>query len=874
MPTINFSTLTAAQGFSVFGTPISGAFAVSSAGDLNHDGLTDLAFATGLQNRGYVIYGRAPGNLGNIDLNSLTLAQGFVINGTTAPKINIGYSLASLGDINGDGHDDLGFGNPSSTGGPNVGRAFVIFGQSGNFTADLNLDTLAASQGVGFTTAVNNRHGTTLGVAMAAAGDVNNDGRPDMMLSGTRDFASNNYTGAVTIIYGTAAGNFTGGSLTPLPSTVGRLNGAAAYDDAGISVSGIGDVNGDGIDDMIVGAPGVDTPVPGFYANPDTGRAYVVYGTTGNFTAPIALNNLTPSQGFIVEYPRNIVVGLGFDVAGGGDMNGDGRADILIAAAGTTSTVGYEQSVVVLFGQASNIAGPIDVNTLTASQGMKIEAGPGQFSFEGATVHGRIVGITHAGDMNGDGLDDLAIVQNRRVSIVYGSTTLGGTLDLANLTDAQGFQITNGGAGFTGGGGIGGSVAAAGDQNGDGLADIIIPSLGGFTVIYGFATPIVWTGTPGDDSHCGGAADDSLFGDAGGDTLCGMGGDDTLVGFTGDDQLFGDLGNDRLDGGADHDTLDGGGGADLLIGGSGNDTYHLDAQDSVVETATGGNDTVVTAMTYTLTNASFLENLTLTGTGNFNGTGNNAANILIGNTGNNNLSGGNGHDTLFGDAGDDNLNGGAGQDSMSGGLGDDSYTLNDAGDVVVENFGEGTDRVNASVSHTLTAHVENLTMTAASFTGTGNDLANKLTGSNAGADTLIGGLGDDVVKGNNGNDRLIGGHGNDSLTGGNGNDVLAYNASSEGGDLIVGFVSGADRIEVSASGFGGGLMALQALTANQFVQNSTGLATQANGQFVFQVQGNQRKLFWDADGAGGNSADLVATLSNGTMLAAGDIWLV
>jgi Ca2+-binding RTX toxin-like protein len=1046
MPTINLNALSATQGFSILGPNGSNpsVYAVSSAGDLNHDGLTDLAIGVIGQNRGWVVYGRTAGDLANLDLNALSLSRGFAINGPTTPKIsNGGFSLASLGDINGDGIDDLGFGAPQSTGGLVTGRGYVIFGQSGNFAGDLTLDTLTAAQGVSFSTPGSN----TLGMAMASAGDVNNDGRPDMMLSGTRDAASNNYTGAVTIIYGGSGGSFTGGAISPFMNNIARLNGAASFDDAGISVSGIGDVNGDGIDDMLVGAPGVDSS-----GSTDTGRAYVVYGTTGNFVAPIALNSLTPSQGFIVEYPRNIVVGLGFSVSGGGDVNGDGRADMLIAAAGTTSTVGQEQSVIVLFGQAANIAGPIDVNALTAAQGMRIEAGPGQISFDGSTVHGRITQVANAGDVNGDGLDDIVISQPKRISIVYGSATLPASLDLASLTDAQGFTVTAGGASGLG------PVSAVGDQNGDGLDDILIGSgssqVGsGAHVIYGFATPVFWIGTPGHDSHSGAGADDFLFGAAGNDTLYGLGGDDSLNGFTGDDQLFGGLGHDQLDGGANDDTLDGGAGADHLIGGSGDDTYVIDAQDTVTEAANGGNDTVVTAMTYALTPASNLENLTLIGTGHFNGMGNNAANILTGNTGNNNLSGGQGDDTLFGDAGNDNLNGGAGQDSLSGGLGQDVYTVDHPGDVVVELAGEGTDRVNASISYTLTAHVENLTMVVAGLTGTGNDLANKLKGSHAGADTLIGGLGDDsldgglgadsmvggldhdiytvddpgdvvvelagegtdrvnasvsytltahvenltmvvagltgtgndlanklkgshagadtligglgddsldgglgadsmvgglgqdryavddvgdvvvelagegtdlvtatvsytlgahvenlnlvsagglngtgnaldnaiqgsngadilsgglghdVLKGNQGNDRLIGGQGSDSLTGGAGNDVLVYHASSEGGDVITGFAAGADRIEVSAMGFGGGLVALQALTANQFVTNNTGLATQAGGQFIYQA--NLRKLFWDQDGTGGNAAELLASFNAGTPpLVAGDIWVV
>src|SRR4029453_5668316 len=175
----------------------------------------------------------------------------------------------------------------------------------------------------------------------------------------------------------------------------------------------------------------------------------------------------------------------------------------------------------------------------------------------------------------------------------------------------------------------------------------------------------------------------------------------------------------RLAGGAD---------ADTLRGGPGNDSYAVDnAQDSVVEMAGEGADTVLSSIGYTL--RANVENLGLTGTGAVNATGNALANTLTGNSGAN------------------VLDGGAGADSMSGGAGYDTYRIHKGGDVVSEAAGMGVDSVSSSISYTLGANVENLTLTgSASINATGNALANVLQG-NAGPNVLNGGAGVDTSPG-------------------------------------------------------------------------------------------------------------------------------
>jgi Ca2+-binding RTX toxin-like protein len=314
-----------------------------------------------------------------------------------------------------------------------------------------------------------------------------------------------------------------------------------------------------------------------------------------------------------------------------------------------------------------------------------------------------------------------------------------------------------------------------------------------------------------------------INGTSGNDTLTGTGGADTINGLGGDDILYGNGGSD---------TLDGGTGADTMYGGTGNDTYIVDdIGDLVVENSGEGNDTVRTGLAaYALT--ANVEDLRYSGAGNFTGTGNELNNYLYGAGGNDVLSGGDGHDTLTGNGGDDSLYGGAGHDTLIGGAGadymegndgNDVYIVDNAGDVVVEASGEGTDEVYANLSsYTLGANVENLTSNltgGAAFHGIGNGLDNVLYGQSGndtleglgGNDTIRGNVGDDVLDGGADNDLLIGGSGADVLTGGSGADTfrIGYyeSGTGSGADRITDFAPGSDVVDLSGwdanTGLGG-----------------------------------------------------------------------
>jgi Ca2+-binding RTX toxin-like protein len=179
------------------------------------------------------------------------------------------------------------------------------------------------------------------------------------------------------------------------------------------------------------------------------------------------------------------------------------------------------------------------------------------------------------------------------------------------------------------------------------------------------------------------------------------------------------------------------------------------------------------------------------------------ADTLTGWDGKDSISGGAGADSLDGGAGDDRLDGGAGGDWLIGGAGNDIYVVDNAGDLVVEDGGAGSDLVQSSVSYALGANVENLTLTGtAAINGTGNEFDNIIAG-NAGANSLTGANGNDTLAGASGNDWLNGGAGDDWLTGGVGLDTFVIQPGY-GRDTITDFgatASNQDRLQVSTAVF-------------------------------------------------------------------------
>ena len=301
-------------------------------------------------------------------------------------------------------------------------------------------------------------------------------------------------------------------------------------------------------------------------------------------------------------------------------------------------------------------------------------------------------------------------------------------------------------------------------------------------------------------------------------------GDDTLTGGAGTDSLVGGEGNDKLTGGTENDTL---------AGGAGDDSYVVeDSGDVIIEALGEGDELVSSTATFTLPDN--VERLTLTGAAAINGTGNVLANVITGNTGDNILSGVDGNDTLTGGTGNDTLQGGIGADKLTGGLGadrmeggagDDTYYVDDAGDLVIEAAGDGTDIVSSSVTFILSANVEKLTLTGlGAIDGTGNDLGNTITG-NAGDGQLFGLGGGDTLSGGAGDDTMDGGAGPDKLTGGTGADRFYFEHGEAAGDTVVDFALG-DHLEFHGYGAGSTLTKVAGSLTNWMITDGVSGTTE------------------------------------------------
>jgi Ca2+-binding RTX toxin-like protein len=312
------------------------------------------------------------------------------------------------------------------------------------------------------------------------------------------------------------------------------------------------------------------------------------------------------------------------------------------------------------------------------------------------------------------------------------------------------------------------------------------------------------------------------------------------------DTLFGLAGNDILDGGA---------GSDIMHGGIGDDVFVVEsAGDQVVETDTGGTDTVRAGIDYTLGDT--VEHLVLTGAA-INGSGNALNNSLTGNDLNN---------VLDGETGNDTLDGGLGGDTLVGGLGDDTFHINSSDDTVIEIADGGYDKVFSSVSRSLGTGFEELTLIGNAITGKGNGTANKVTG-NGLNNLLFGQGGNDTVDGAAGNDTVQGGTGLDILTGGAGADKFVFAAASAASaDTITDFVRGADKLQFTAVNYG---LVAGALLAADFQQGTN--ATTGSAQFLFNRA--QSTLYWDADGLAGGAVK-IATLTGITTLGVADFVLM
>lgn len=401
---------------------------VASAGDVNGDGYSDVIIGAWVyddagntnEGRAYVYHGSASG---------LSATPNWIGDDADQANALFGETVASAGDVNGDGYSDVIIGADNYDDGPNSneGRAFVYHGSASGLSAAPDWVGDDADQANAF-----------FGVSLNSAGDVNGDGYGDVIVGaiGMTD-GGNPSEGKAYVYHGSASGLSTSPNSTP-----DDADQANAW--FGWSVASAGDVNGDGYSDVIIGAPTFDDS-----PNTDEGRAFVYHGSPAGV-------NATPSS--TPDDANQAGVWFGECVAVAGDVNGDGYSDVIISArlyddAGNTD----EGRAFVYHGSSSGLSTSPNSTPDDADQA-------------GATFG---ISVASAGDVNGDGYSDVIIgarlyddggnTDEGRAFVYYGSSTglnasPGSTPDDADQPGAY----------------FGYTVACAGDVNGDGYSDVVI----------------------------------------------------------------------------------------------------------------------------------------------------------------------------------------------------------------------------------------------------------------------------------------------------------------------------------------------------------------------------------------------------------------
>ena len=382
---------------------------------------------------------------------------GFVVNGATAGD-TAGRRVSEAGDVNGDGLDDFIIGaRQADPNGADSGAAYVVFGRKDG----RNIELSDIEAGIGGFVIRGVSAGDNAGASTHGGSDVNGDGLADIVVGARHDDPNGNNSGAAFVVFGKK--DTTAVELSAIEAGTGGfvINGANAGDIAGNKAVLTGDVNGDGIDDILVSAQGDGSN------GANAGAIYVVFGKTN--TTAVELSAVAAGAGGFIIKGASAGDEAGW-VSHAGDINGDGYFDVALSAYGADPGGRADSgSVYVVFGKS-------DVGAVELSN---IDAGNGGYAIHGIAAGDRAGwGVDGGTDVNGDSLADLVIGAAEAYNgadrtgaayVVYGKKTTD-SIELSDVAAGNGGFVLKG----LGDGDQTAAVSVGGDFNGDGLGDIVV----------------------------------------------------------------------------------------------------------------------------------------------------------------------------------------------------------------------------------------------------------------------------------------------------------------------------------------------------------------------------------------------------------------